>query len=57
MHLRSPAGPISVYVLNPPDPDSEASSTHPEAKSQADSIITRGGALDMLALQAFSIDY
>lgn len=25
MHLRSPAGPISVYVLNPPDSDSMSS--------------------------------
>ena len=27
MHLRSPAGPISVYVLNPPEQNSETSST------------------------------
>ena len=53
MHLRSPAGPISVYVLNPPEHDSKASSSstmttagdgHRCSVSQADPI-TRGGRL------------
>ena len=53
MHLRSPAGPISVYVLNPPEHDNEASSSstmttasdgHSRTVSQADPI-TRGGRL------------
>ena len=29
MHLRSPAGPISVFVLNPPDSEAISSSANP----------------------------
>ena len=49
MHLRSPSGPISVYVLNPSESDSEQSlakdvtvgSSH-TAETQVDST-ARGG--------------
>ena len=39
MHLRSPAGPISVYVLNPPDPEAIPPTTNSLQVSEAGMFI------------------